>query len=70
MGGTFLGVDGLLKNLLRFRQRANPLVVVELLRGLFFLLLQEHQLCVEQKAALFQEVSRCSLDREDVETPK
>ena len=74
-GPNFLGVGLLLvirdaffwdvgSDFLRF-----PLVVVvKLLRGLaFFFFLQEHQLRVEQEAALFWQVSCCPLGRENVE---
>ena len=55
---------------LRFRQRANPLVVVvEMLRGRVFLFFQKRQLRVEQGAARFRQVSRGPLDRENVKTP-
>ena len=43
---------------LRFRQRTDPLVIIELLRGWVFLFLQEQQLRVEEEAALFRQVSR------------
>ena len=42
---------------LSFCQRPDPLVIIKLFRGWFFLLLQEHHLYVEWKAALFREVS-------------
>ena len=42
----------------------------ELLRGRVLLLLQEHQLCIEQEAAFFQQVSHGPLDREDVKAPE
>ena len=69
-GPYFLGVNVLLVrrvavfwdvscDFLRFRERANPLVVVvELLRGQVFFFLQKHHLRVEQEAALFRQVSR------------
>ena len=80
-GPNFLVVDVLLvmrdaifwdvsRDFLRFCQRADPLVVDELLRGRVLLLLQEHQLRIEQEAALFQQVSRGPLDREDVKVPE
>ena len=47
---------------LRFRQR---LVVVELLRSRFLLLLQEHQLCIEPEAAFFWQITCCPFDREE-----
>ena len=61
-GPNFLGVNLLLvvrdavfwdvsREFLRFCQRADPLVVVKLLRGRVLLRLQEHQLCIEQEAA-------------------
>ena len=43
---------------LRFRQRAISLVVVELFRGWVLFFLQEHQLRVQEEAALFWQVSR------------
>ena len=68
-GPNFLGVNVLLvtrdaifwdvsRDFLRFRQRVDPLVVIELLRCRIFHLLQEHQLRIEQEAALFRQVSR------------
>ena len=45
-------------------------VVIELHRGRVFLFLQEHQLYVEQEAALFRQVSCHPLDRGNVELPK
>ena len=56
MGRTFFGIDLLLivrdavfwdvsRDFLRFRQRTDPLVVIELFRGRVF------QLCVEQESA-------------------
>ena len=50
------------RDLLRFCQRADPLVVVELLRGRLLLLLQERRLRVEQEGAVFPQVSRGPLD--------
>ena len=80
-GPNFLGVNVLLvrrdalfwdvsRDFLRFRQRANPLVIVAMLRGRVFFFLQEHQLRVEQEAALFWQVSCRPLDCENVELPK
>ena len=57
-------------DLLRFCQRADPLVIVKLPRVRVFLYLKKHQLRVEQEAALFRQVSRGPLDRENVETPQ
>ena len=81
VGRTFFGVDVLLilrdavfwdvsSDNLRFRQRADPLVVVGLLRGRVVVLLRERQLCVEQEAALFRQVSCRPLVRENVELPE
>ena len=44
--------------------------VVELLRGGVFFLHEKHQLRVEQEAALFWQVSRGPLDRENVKAPE
>ena len=52
-----------------FCRRANPLVIVKLLRGRVFLFLEKDQLRVEQEAALFRQVSCRPLDRENAETP-
>ena len=79
MGRAFLAVDLLLLvrdtvfwdvsgDFLRFRQRTDPLV--ELLRGRILLFLQKDQLCGEQEAALFRQVSCRPLDCENVELPK
>ena len=68
-GPNFLGVNVLLvvrdavfwdlsRDILRLCQRADPLVVVKLLRSRVLLLLKKHQLRVEQEAALLQQVSR------------
>ena len=81
MGRTFLVVDVLLvtcdaifwdvsRDFLRFRQRANPLVIVDLLRGRVFFCLQEHQLRVEQEAAFFRQISRGPPNREEVKAPE
>ena len=64
---VFWDVSG---DFLRIRQRTDPLVVIELLRGRAFFFLQEHLLCVEQESALFRQVSRRPLDCESVKTPK
>ena len=67
-GPNFLAVNVLLiirdaifwdvsRGFLRFRQRADPLVVVKLLRSRGLLLLQEHQVCTEQEAALLRQVA-------------
>ena len=64
---VFWDVNG---DFLRFRQRTDPLVVIELLRGWVFLFLQKHQLCVEQEAAFFRQVFRGPLDRENVKSSK
>ena len=67
-GPNFLGVNVSATlfwescDFLRFRQRANPLVVVELLRGRVFFFLQKDQ--------LFRQVSRGPLDRENVKAPE
>ena len=73
MGRTFLGWTSCCSyvtvssgDFLRFRKRTDPLVVVELLRGRVCLFLQKHQLCVEQEAALFWQVSCRPLDCENV----
>ena len=57
-------------NFLRFRQLANPLVIVELLRGRVFFSLHEHELRVEKESTLFRQVTNCPIDREDVEAPE
>ena len=41
----------------RFRQRSDPLVIIELFRGWALFLLQEHELRVEENSALFRQVS-------------
>ena len=55
---------------LRFRQRSDPLVIIELFRGWVLFLLQEHELRVEEESALFQQVSCRPLDCENNESPK
>ena len=55
---------------LHFRQRSDLLVVIELLRGRVLLFLQEHQLRIEQEAALFRQVACRPLHGENVETPQ
>ena len=71
-GGRLAGRDAVFwdvsSDFFRFRQRADPLVIVELLRGRVLLLLQENQLCIEQEATLFRQVSRDPLDRENFKT--
>ena len=58
------------RDFLRFRQRAYPLVIVELLRSRVLLLLQEHQLRIEQEAALLRQVARRPLDCQNVKLPR
>ena len=58
------------RDFLRFRQRADPLVIVKLLRGRVFIFREKRQLRVEQEAALFRQVSRGQLDREIVKAPE
>ena len=78
---NFLEVDVLLvirdaifwdvsRGFLRFYQRADALVIVELLRSRVLLLLSEHQLCIEQEAALLGQVSDGPLDREAAKPPE
>ena len=38
---------------LRFRQRTDPLIIIELFRGWVLLFLQEHELRVEEESAFF-----------------
>ena len=64
--GVFWNVSG---DFLRFRQRANPLVIVELLRGRVFVFLEKQQLRIEQEATLFWQVSRGPLDCEKRQDP-
>ena len=54
-------------DLFRFRQRADPLVIIELRSWVFEL---QDQLRVEQEATLLRQVSCDPLDREDVEAAK
>ena len=80
-GPSFLGVSVLLvirdavfwdvsRDFLRFRQRANALVVVELLRGRVFSFSKNVSCVLSRKRQLFRQVSRGSLDRENVKTPE
>ena len=58
--------QGTSRDFLRFRQRADPLVIIELLRGRVFFFFEKHQLRVEQEAALFRQVCCGPLNRENV----
>ena len=55
---------------LRFRERSDPLVIIELIRGWVLLLLQEHELRVEEESAFLWQITNCSPNRENVETSK
>ena len=52
-----------------FRQRANPLTIVEQLRGWVLLFLQELELRVEKESAFFWQISECPPHCED-ESPR
>ena len=69
MGRTFLGSTSC-RGSLRFRHRADLLVVIELLRCRVLLLLQERQLHIEQEAALFRQVACRPLDCQNVKSSK
>ena len=61
---VFWDVSG---DFLRFRQRADPLVVVvELFRGRVLFLHQEHQLCIEQEVGLKSKIVRVVMWSNDV----
>ena len=81
VGPNFLGVNVLLimhdaifwdvgRGFLRYRQRADPFFVIGLLRGRVLLLLQEHQLRIEQEATLLQQVACRPLDCQNVKASK
>ena len=55
---------------LRFRQRTDPLIIIGLLRGWVLVLLQEHELRVEEESKLFWQITNCPADLEDVKTSK
>ena len=55
---------------LSFRQRTDPHLIIELLRGWVLFLLQEHGLCVEEEWAFFWQITNCQLNCEDVEFAK
>ena len=42
---------------LRFRQRTDPLIIIELFRGWVLLLLQEDELRVEEESAFFRQIA-------------
>ena len=57
-------------DLLCFRERTNPLIIIELLQGWVLFFFQEHELRVEEEPTFFWQITNRPRNREGIETSK